>query len=165
MTKRTRTVIVFLVLAQGLAGCGGPSSAPLAPTPITQTIQLLVFSNSQVAPFSISDVRDAQDEIVNFNSAGELIWTADGTRFKGYTAAPASGAITADKVCPFCSFLVRFGTQDGERRAYLTWPDSELHGTSDHPAPTILDLTVVGGKLVITETKVPVPRLVPAIPQ
>ena len=51
-------------------------------------------------------------------------------------------------------FQVRFGTKDGERRAYLTWPDDRLNGF----VPTILDLWVdERGDLKIAETSVPVP--------
>jgi hypothetical protein len=64
---------------------------------------------------------------------------------------------TAGSVCPSCFFLIRFGTRDGERRAYLTWPDFERHGRADHPAPTILDIEVEGGRVVVTDTSVRVP--------
>lgn len=156
------TGIALLVIAQGLAGCGGSGSpaAPSAPSPVApppvappMTIQLVVFTDP-ASGFSTSEVRDVHDQIVRFTTAPELIWT-DGTRFSGYRVNGT--AITADTVCDSCEFLIRFATRDGERRAYLTWPDVELHGRADHPPPTILDIDVVGGKVVITDTNVRVP--------
>lgn len=146
------------MLAQGLAGCSGdsssssaPSSAPSpVPQQVTQPtpIQLVVFTDP-VSGFSTSDVRDVQEEIVQVNTARELIWTANGTRFPGY---PVRGNfIAADGTCEFCSFEVRFGTKDGERRAYLTF---DYH--HDNPG-TLVDIEVVGGELVMTRTSVPPP--------
>jgi len=144
MTNRTRTGIVLLVVAQGLAGCGGSGalSTPSAPSPVPQPtpIQLLVFTD-RVSGLSTSDVRDVQEQIVRFNSVGELIWAADGTRFPGYPVVQGS-FIKAD-----FSFQVRFGTKDGERRAYFAQHDRDF----------VYDLEVVGDQLVITETNVPVP--------
>jgi hypothetical protein len=91
-------------------------------------------------------VRDAQDQIVRFTSAGELIWTADDTRFPGYPRVqPLS--IDAGRVCQ-CWLEVRFGTQDGERRAYLTADYGH-----DNPG-SIVDLEVVGGALMVSRTDV-----------
>lgn len=159
MTNSTRTGVVLLVLAQGLAGCdgSGASSTPSAPSPVPQSvlqptpIQLAVFTDP-ASGFSTADVRDVQQQIVRFNTAAnELIWTANGTRFPGY---PVYGRfISAYGICSFCSFEVRFGTKDGERRAYLTWGDDYNHYYSG----TIVDIEVVGAQLAITETNVPVP--------
>ncbi len=80
---------------------------------------------------------------MQFNTAGELIWTADGTRFPGYPVVYSGGPyIKAD-----LSFMIWFGTKDGERRAYLTAHDTDL----------ICDVEVVDGQLVITVTNVSVP--------
>ena len=145
MTNRTRTGIVLLVLAQGLAGCGrGSSSAPSAPSPVPQVvppapIRDVVFTDI-ASGFSTSDVRDAQDQIVRFNTAGELIWTADDSRFPGLAAYDGS-------------LEVRFGTKNGEPRAYLTFSMSYYHYG---PPATVIDLEVVDGKLIIIATTVPV---------
>lgn len=149
------TGIVLLVLAQGLAGCGDTRSS-WAPTPVPQPvsqpspIKVVVFTDP-VSGFSTSNVRDVQEQIVQFNTAGELIWTADGTRFPGY---PVNGnVVLADRVFPWCRPQVHFGTKGGERRAYLLWGDDYNH----YYPGTVVDIEVVGGQLVITETKVPVP--------
>jgi hypothetical protein len=139
--------IVLLVLAQGLAGCGGAGSSP---SPVPPPIRLVVFTDG-VSGLSTSDVRDVQDQIVRFNTAAEAIWTADDTRFPGYVVN--GSIIRANVICASCVFLVRFGTKDGERRAYLTFPDNEDHTN----AVTILDVEVVDGRLVITNTNVRVP--------
>ena len=123
---RMASAVVLVVLVQGLAGCAGrdtwspsgPSPAPdtAAPPAPSSTITLHVFTEA-ASGFSTSDVRDAQEQIVQFNTAGELIWGADGTRFAGYSVGGTF--INADTLCK-CRFEVRFGTNDGERRAYLT---------------------------------------------
>ena len=91
--------------------------------------------------FSTSDVRDVQDQIVRFDTANNsLIWAADGRSFPGY---PVSGTfVRADKF-----FQVRFGTKNGEHRAYFT----------EAASATICDVEVVNGQLVISPTAVPVP--------
>jgi hypothetical protein len=151
MTNRTRMGIVLLVLAQGLAGCGsGASSTPSAPSPVPQPIPMAVFTDP-ASGFSTSDVRDVEEQIVRFNIANELIWTADGTRFPGYPVYDAF--ISAHGICSVCSLQVLFGTKDGERRAYLTWGDDYNHYYSG----TIVDIEVVGGQLAITETNALVP--------
>src|SRR5437867_2192075 len=93
-------VLAQAVLAQGLVGCGSRSpstpstrsmpSAPAAaapsapaPAPSPAPVELALFTDP-ASGFSTSDVRDAQDEIVQFTTDGELVWTADGTRFSEY---------------------------------------------------------------------------------
>lgn len=136
------TAFLLLALIQGLAGCGGSGSTPTTPTPPPPPaqVQLVVFTDTG-STFSTSDVRDVHDQIVRFDmTSNSLIWAADGRRFTGY---PVSGNfMRADK-----SFQVRFGTKDGERRAYFT----------ETVATTICDIEVVGGQLVVSPTSVNVP--------
>jgi hypothetical protein len=154
--------IVLLVLSQGLAGCDGPDSSPVppGPSPIVQIpptpappprrAELFTFIDSMTG-FSTSDVYDVQEQIVQFSSADELIWVAADTRFPEFIA---DGNLIAYHHRGDWFFQVRFGTNEGERRAYLTWPDNRLNGL----APTILDLWVdERGDLKIVETRVPVP--------
>jgi hypothetical protein len=91
-----------------------------------------------------SDIRDAQGQIVQFNTANELIWTLDGTHLAGYTM---DGSYI---LCGPCEgwIEVRFGTEDGERRAYLT-----LDYGHDNPG-TLIDLEVADGKLLVSRTDV-----------
>ena len=112
----------LLVLALVTAGCSESSSVPTAPSPILPTvpspapppspIELAVFTDP--APgFSTAAVHEVQDQIVSFNTANELIWTADGTRLPGYRAE--GNFIPAEASCK-CTFVVHFGTRNGERR-------------------------------------------------
>jgi hypothetical protein len=137
--------VTFLAMAGGVASCGGSESAPTAPTPPTPPqppaqVQLAVFSDT-ASSFSTSDVRDVQEQIVRFDVASNsLIWKADGRTFPGY---PVSGNFVAsDK-----HFQIRFGTKDGERRAYFT----------ETASATICDIEVTGGQLSISPTTVTVP--------
>jgi hypothetical protein len=138
-----RTVVVLMAVG-GVGGCGDSDSAPTAPSPPTPPppapVQLAVFTDP-ASGFSTSDVRDVQEQIVRFDmTSNSLIWAADGRSFSGY---PVSGLfIRADRF-----FQVRFGTKDGQRRAYFT----------ETVATTICDIEIVGGQLVISPTNVTVP--------
>ena len=136
--------IALLEFALALVGCGdsGPSRRR-RPVPCPSRRQrrpppereLTVFTDAATG-FLTTDLRDVQEQIVQLSSIGELIWTADGTRLPGYrvTHPTADGKLffIEGKICPEqCAFEVRFGTRDGERRAYLT-VDSTPTGTG-HP--------------------------------
>ena len=145
--KIRSTAMLLLLLINGMAGCGGSGSTPpTSPTPMPPPppppgpVQLAVFSDPD-SSFMTSDVRDVQRQIVRFDVASNsLIWVGDGRSFSGY---PTSGLfIGADR-----SFQVRFGTEDGERRAYFTETSTK----------TICDIEIVGSQLVITGTNVTVP--------
>lgn len=141
------------------SGCGDsrpptapPSSPPPPPPPSAPTLK--VFTDS--TGFSTSDLRDVQDQIVQFNTANELIWAADDTRLQGFKVERhdfGTGAFYMVSIpgtpCPqACVFEVRFGTKDGERRAYLT-----VDYIHDNPG-TLVDVEIVAGALVVTQTKV-----------
>jgi hypothetical protein len=115
-----------------------------------------VFSES-TSGFSTTDLRDVQEQVVQFNTANELIWTADGARLPGfevdkshYPGTAFINVVGASRViCPTgCAFEVRFGTKDGERRAYLT-----MDYVHDNPG-TLVDVEVSGGALVVSKTNV-----------
>jgi hypothetical protein len=95
--------------------------------------------------FSTTDLHDAQEQVIRFSVAGELIWLADGTRLPGFFAV-ASGSVTVPACA--CSLVVRFGTRDGERRAYVT--ADYIH---DNPG-TLVSLSISGAALTITRTTV-----------
>jgi hypothetical protein len=95
--------------------------------------------------FTTSTVRDAQGEIVQFDQSGQLIW-ADGTKLKGFPRRD-SLFIAADHVCQ-CWFEIRFGTDAGERRAYLTADYGH-----DNPG-TVLDLEIIAGSLSVERSQV-----------
>ena len=166
MTNRARVRFVLVVLAYGLAGCGGSgvSPTPSTPSPVTQPaaqpvpqapepIRLLVFTELS-SGFSTSDARDVQGQIVQFDTGGGLTWTADGTRLTGYRSFDflldgAQVYVITGKICPQgCQFEIRFGTKGGERQAYLT-----VDYGHDNPG-TLVDVELVGGELVVTQTNV-----------
>ena len=83
MTNKIAMGTVFLVLAHGLSGCSGSRSSPSSPSAVLQPppppVPSLIVFTDKASGFSTPDLRDAQEQIVQFNTAAELIWTADGT--------------------------------------------------------------------------------------
>ena len=149
MTDITRSVAAA-VLTVTFAGCGGrsPSAPSPSPEPIPSpapqppaTVSLVTFTDP-ASPFSTTDVRDKQDQIVRFNTAQELIWVADDTRFPGYR-------VTGNFVGSH-GYEIVFVTRDGERRSYFT-----VHGHGPTDPNRVCDIEVVNGMLVITETDIP----------
>ena len=159
MTIRRLAGIVLLVVAQGSIGCSGrPMEAPAVPLPtapaaVSAGPTLIAFAEARTG-FSTTEVRDVQEQIVQFNTSNELIWTVDGTRLPGYGVGRYTFGDTPvyhieGKICPQgCAFVVRFGTRDGERRAYLT-----VDYGHDNPG-TLVDVDVAGGALVVTQSTV-----------
>ena len=168
MTKSTHSGFLALVVAMALTGCEGTSpvaptlsapavpSSPTAPLPSTvpATPTLIVFTD-QGTGRSTSELRDAQEQVLQINTAGELIWTTDGTHLPGYRVDrccyPAVSSIVGKICVEGCTFEVRFGTKNGERRAYLTADYGH-----DNPG-TLVDVEVSGGALVVTRTSIFVP--------
>jgi hypothetical protein len=72
-------------------------------------------------------------------ASNSLIWAADGRSFPGY---PVTGNFIAE------GFQVRFGTKNGEHRAYFTETSSA----------TICNIAVDNGQLSITATPATVPH-------
>ena len=141
--------MLIMAITTVQSACGGAAGMTSA-SPVPRASALARFLDPD-SDFVTTDVRDAQDEIVQFNTAGELVWTADGSRFPGYLAD--GRVITANNICAGCYFYVRFGTRDGQRRAYLTWSTPV---SADRP-PTMLDVSIKGGVLVVSDTDVVVP--------
>jgi hypothetical protein len=151
MTNELRAALLVLALSSGPAACGdgrplpaGPTSPPATQPPgFPQSNGLRLFTEPSTG-FSTTDARDAQDEIVQFSTKGELIWTADGTTLPGY---PAQDVLIP---CTPCEgwLEVRFGTKDGERRAYLT-----VDYGHDNPG-TVVDLEMIAGALVVRRTAI-----------
>ncbi len=159
MTKTRQAAMVMVVVVQALTGCdrdGRPHPlAPSSPVPDAapqpgSAPTLLRFA--EPGGFSTTELRDAQDDIVQINSAGVLIWTADETRFPGYSV-PAVRSLYSPYITPAeslcgCWLEVRFGTKDGERRAYLT-------AEYGHYNPgTLVDLARTDGGLTMIQTSV-----------
>jgi len=125
---------LFFLSCLAASGCGSSTTGP------DRAGRLVIFQDPDSA-FSTSDVRDAQEQIVRFDSVDEtLIWTATGASFPGWQTS--GNFLDASQ-----RFLVRFGTKDGTRRAYFT----------ETLADTICDIQVNNGQLIILPTDVPVP--------
>lgn len=118
--RLARLIVVLVVLGTG--GCESRTpqrSAFLGPTPGPSEVASSPLVQFVEAPsgFSTSEVRDAGGHILRFSKTGDLIWP-DASRIPGY---PQVGSVTigAQPLCE-CWLEVRFGTEEGERRAYLT---------------------------------------------
>jgi Carboxypeptidase regulatory-like domain len=151
--------INLVVILTTLAACGSPSApsappSPARPAPVPSPNTLVVFKEAG-SGFATTDLRDAQDHILELNVAGELLWTPDGSRLPGYqvdTGHYPGSTFISGRICEVeCAFEVRFGTKDGDRRAYLT-----VDYGHDNPG-TLVDVEVVGGALVVTQTQMYVP--------
>jgi hypothetical protein len=127
---------VLLVSLIGVAGgCGSSPTAPPAPQPTPTPAQpvLATFADPS-SSFSTKDVHDVKDHIVNFDtSTNSLIWSLTGQKFTGY---PVSGNLIGG------TFQARFGTKDGDCRAYFT----------EAATGTICDIEVSGGGIAISPT-------------
>lgn len=156
------SIVILVGLSFGLVGCDSldgsrpplvapsPVENPATPPPTATTLQ--VFTETATG-FSTTDLRDAQDQVAQISRANELIWVQDGTRIPGYKlwshAYPDAGPVyfIDGMICPVgCGFEVRFGTRAGERRAYLTVDYGH------HNPGTVVDVEVVNGALVVTQT-------------
>lgn len=152
MTHRTRIGISLFLVAQALAGCDdGATPGPAAPSPMRPEPRLVTFEESS-SGFSTTDLRDADEQIVQFTVNGQLIWAADSTRLFGYyvTTVPGTHGVVSyitGRICDEdCVFEVRFGSSGGERRAYLT-----VDYGHDNPG-TLVDVAVVDGRLIVSPT-------------
>jgi hypothetical protein len=103
--------------------------------------------------FQTSDLRDAQNQVIQVNHSNELLWTADGTRLPNYRVSSfkfGNGRryyFVEGKICEAgCAFEVRFGNDNGERRAYLT-----VDYGHDNPG-TVVDVEVINGVLQVAQT-------------
>jgi len=88
MTDRTQWGFLASVFAMGLAGCEGACpvsptlSSPSAPLPSSvSAVPTLIMFTERGTGFSTSEVRDVEEQVLQLNTANELIWTPDGTRY------------------------------------------------------------------------------------
>ena len=151
MTNNSHAAIAILVVANGLVGCSNPAaipSAPSAPSAVSQPNPgAVVVFKDPLTGLATSNVHDAQDHVVQFTTANELIWI-DGTHLAGHLAdGPGHRVLGSAPVAPEpscqCWLVVRFGAVNGERRAYLT-------ADVGHSNPgTVVDLEITGSALVV----------------
>lgn len=148
-------LVTLVVCVQALTACGGSGpSMPAAPSsdaqppPPAAPLSLRAFADP-ASGFSTSNLHDAQKQVVHVNTADDLIWVAGGEHLAGYVVR--STLILAEASSCQCWLAVRFGTRNGEKRAYLTAD----YGHDN--AETVVDLEVAGGALIVQRTDVFVP--------
>lgn len=157
-----RPSILLLVLLPALTACG--QSSPVVPSesrpppttavPTPQQSTLAVFVDDDTG-FQTSDLHDAQNQVIQINNRSELLWAADGTRLPGYRVTSHKfhdgrrHYFIDGKICETsCAFEVRFGSTNGEPRAYLT-----VDYGHDNPG-TVVDVEVINGVLQVAQTGV-----------
>jgi len=107
----------------------------------TDDANLAVFSDPD-SDFTTTDVHDIDEQIVRFDTmAKTMIWVEDDLEF-------ADWDVDGNFLGTGRSFQVRFGTNDGQRRAYFT---------ETGPA-TICNIFVENDRLFIFPTSVTVPQ-------
>ena len=128
-------ILATIALALLFVGCGDSATSSTPPPPPPTSANIAIFTNAQTG-FQTADVRDVNDEIMRFDTSNNtLIWTPDGSVHEGW---PVNGNLLLDSRI----YQVRFGTVDGEERAYFT----------ETARRTICDLSVVNGTLQIEAT-------------
>src|SRR4029453_13966684 len=147
-TRPNSTTISFVAPAHAAGSvpvvvANGDGKTVSAPGYTYRAAPLHVFTDVATG-FSTAEVRDAQDQIVHFDADGYLIWAENGTALTGFPVV--DGLIPALPACS-CWLVIRFGTVDGERRAYLTADYGH-----DNPG-TVIDLEVAGGALTVTQRR------------
>ena len=124
-----------LLLAAACSDGNSPSTPTPAPPPPASAANLAVFSDPS-SSFQTTDVFDSNGEVVRFNTAeSALLWVAGDLFFDGWVV---DGNILDEGRL----YQARFGTADGQRRAYFT---ERIRGT-------ICDLSVEDGFLRIRPT-------------
>ncbi|TDI34739.1 MAG: hypothetical protein E2P02_29380 [Acidobacteria bacterium] len=124
-----------LLLAAACSDSSSPSAPTSAPPPPASTANLAVFSDPG-STFQTTDVFDSNGEVVRFNTVeSALLWVAGDLFFDGWVV---DGNILDEGRL----YQARFGTADGQRRAYFT---ERVRGT-------LCDLSVEDGFLRIRPT-------------
>ena len=100
MNRSSIAFAAMLPVAAAL-GCSGSGSTrlPLTPSPLAQSgrdaqpapVSTVVFTDPS-SGYSTSDVRDADEQIVRFNTRGEVIWASSDAHFPAPPAPADSGS-------------------------------------------------------------------------
>jgi hypothetical protein len=138
--RTTVSTVRALALAALLVGVGACSDddddSPTAPSTPT-----LASFNDPRGGFSTNDVRDSEGEVVRFTLDGRLVWPPTMATFTGFP-------VTGNFIGPTQGFEVRFGTENGQRRAYFT----------ERGPGTICDIDVSNGMINVSPTSQTVPN-------
>jgi hypothetical protein len=124
-----------------------------APGGFTYVVSPLWVFREPDSGFSTSDLHDGQGRILQVNTAGHLIFLAEAIGLPSHSVTGGNFGETFIPVEALCScwLEVRFGTKDGERRAYLTAEYGQGHGVNPG---TLVDVGFSGGTLVVSQTTV-----------
>ena len=135
--------MILFTVAIGLLGCGDSlttDSTPPPPPPASSDT-FAVFTDPD-SGFQTSDVRDSDNEFVRFDTTeSALLWVRDDLLFDGWV-------VDGDFLDPNRLYRVRFGTVNGEPRAYFT----------ETARGTLCELSVVNNELLIAPTDLLPPR-------
>ncbi len=137
-----RITIVVVVMAFTWIGCNDGRVAPTPVAPASPPAPSIRVFTDAVSRVTTSDVHDAQDQVFQLNSAGQVIWKADGGVYSFAERGAGDGLV------------VRFATKNAERRAYLIYDTGWYHYG---PPEVVVDLEVVDGKLIVSTTRPAVP--------
>lgn len=135
----TMRALALATLFVGLGACSDDDESPTSPPP-PQQLTLATFTDP-MGGFSTTDVRDSEGDIVRFTTNGLLVWPPTMGTFTGY---PVSGNL----IGPTQGFEIRFGTQNGQRRAYFT----------ERGPGTICDIDLINGMINVSPTSQTVPN-------
>ena len=95
----------------------GDASGAVPPSPMPDVDDDFVRFTDPASAFVTGEVHDADREVVHFDPAlGAMIGSASGDRVSGWTTNSLDLSWSRSGV----AFRVRFGTEQGERRAYFT---------------------------------------------
>ena len=155
MWNATRTLTLLLTLLPALAGCDAATPSTPSPAPPLAPPARRPWSCS-ASQDGVCDVRPAR--CTRPDHPGQHVERADLDSGRNTPARLQSSSFIdgghrhqfiEGKICAAgCAFEVRFGTEDGDRRAYLT-----VDYGHDNPG-TVVDVEVAGGELLVTQTDV-----------
>ncbi len=140
---RRYTPWILLTVAIGLLGCSDSltTDSTALPPPPAPGDTFAVFSDPN-SDFQTTDVRDTDNEVVRFDTTeNALVWTPSDLLFDGWV-------VDGNFLDPGRQYQVRFGTVNGETRAYFT----------ETGRGTICELSVVNNELFIAPTDLLPPR-------
>lgn len=137
--------LVLLAAALGCSDSDDPGAVMLplggeseSAAPGTATGVFATFTDESTG-FATDAVHDADRQIVHFDAArGAMVFDASGEAVEGWAVSGEDLSWSGFAV----EFRVRFGTEEGERRAYFT----------ETAVGTICNLRLAGGRLGISGT-------------
>lgn len=138
MTTSTLRALALATLLLGGGACGDDDDSPTAPPPPALTLASFMDPRGG---FTTNDVRDSEGDIVRFTVGGSLVWPPTMATFGGYP-------VTGNFIGPTQGFEIRFGTENGQRRAYFT----------ERGPGTICDIDLINGMINVSPTSQTVPN-------